>query len=761
MDNKNDPYATRVDGSETPLSQKSTLPQEDELFGMTLGGRYRIEEKLGQGGFGAVYLARDEKMVSRQVVIKVLLANSFENEWSRKKFRQESEALTRVDHPNIVGVFDTGEMPDGKPYIVMQYVPGGSLRSQITPEGMDLARAAHIIKQIGRGLSAAHEKGIFHRDLKPKNVMLQTLGDGEEQVKIIDFGVAKVKNSLVGPETTKDLAAGSIAYMSPEQLDAKPVSATSDIYAFGVMAFEMLTGRRPFNPDSMFQLLEMQRSGMRVKPVDLRPSLPLAAQSIILRALAFAPADRYQQARQFGDDLANALSDESYEGSVVTRDARRAAPGNPLVTRISIPADAKTLSLETANVLFTDIVGYSKLLIEDQTEQLAQLQAVVRNTEEFTRAEEVNQLLRLPTGDGMALVFFGDPEAPLRCALEISHALRESPGLELRMGIHSGLVYRVADINTNMNVAGGGINLAQRVMDCGDAGHILVSSRVADDLGQLSRWAKCLHDLGEAEVKHGVKVHLFNLYTDDAGNPEVPAKLQPEEERRSRKSLVVAAALVILAAIASGLAWRQFSSGSAAPSQTAAVVSGPAPVTAPEQKFTYWLKVQSYENGRPRGVEFESTGNEIYGNGWRFQFHIKPEQPGALYLVNEGPSPTGAVEYNVLFPTPDNNDGSARLATTDPLETKNYHFVENTGVEKFWIIWSTQPIADLDAIFRDAFKNKGVIIDAAQIAQLRSYLKKYESEPPNRSEDKSKARTFITGRGETLVSLLELSHRKV
>src|SRR5688572_21252759 len=589
MDNKHDPYATRVDGSETPLSQKSTLPQEDELFGMTLGNRYRIEEKLGQGGFGAVYLACDEKMVSRQVVIKVLLANSFENEWSRKKFRQEIEALTRVDHPNIVGVFDTGEMPDGKPYIVMQYVAGGSLRSQITPEGMELARAAHIIKQIGRGLSAAHEKGIFHRDLKPKNVMLQTLGDGEEQVKIIDFGVAKVKNSLVGPETTKDLAAGSIAYMSPEQLDAKPVSATSDIYSFGVMAFEMLTGRRPFNPDSMFQLLEMQRSGIRVKPVDLRPSLPVAAQNIILRALAFPPGDRYQQARQFGDDLADALAGDSYEGSVVTRDARHAGAGNPLVTRISVPADAKTLSLETANVLFTDIVGYSKLLIDEQTERLAQLQGIVRNTDEFRRAEELNRLLRLPTGDGMALVFFGDPEAPLRCALEISRALRDHPELELRMGIHSGLVYRVADINTNMNVAGGGINLAQRVMDCGDSGHILVSSRVADDLGQLSRWNNCLHDLGDAEVKHGVRVHLFNLYTDDAGNPEVPAKLQPPEARRRPKTVAVAAGVTVLAAIVAGLAWSSFSSRPANPPQAAAVISEPAPPAGPEQKFTYWL----------------------------------------------------------------------------------------------------------------------------------------------------------------------------
>src|SRR5207245_1354000 len=158
-----------------------------------------------------------------------------------------------------------------------------------------------------------------------------------------------------------------------------------------------------------------------------------------------------------------------------------------------------------------------------------------------------DQLIRLPTGDGMALVFFGDAEAPARCALELGRGLRSHPVLQLRMGIHTGPVYRVADINTNMNVAGGGINIAQRVMDCGDSGHILVSKRVADDLGQLSRWAKCLHDLGDAEVKHGTRVHIFNLYTDEAGNAEVPRKLQPPEVRSYRKPLAIAAAIVIVA----------------------------------------------------------------------------------------------------------------------------------------------------------------------------------------------------------------------
>ncbi|HLL75066.1 MAG TPA: AAA-like domain-containing protein [Pyrinomonadaceae bacterium] len=182
-----------------------------------------------------------------------------------------------------------------------------------------------------------------------------------------------------------------------------------------------------------------------------------------------------------------------------------------------------TPRLEIAHVLFTDIVGYSRLPMDRQTRVLQELYDIVRATEEYRRAVQ-GQIISLPTGDGMALVFFGDPETALRCAVEIGRALRRTPSLQLRMGVHSGPVYRVDDINTNMNVAGGGINMAQRVMDCGDAGHILVSRRVADDLLQLSTWEGLIHDLGEAEVKHGVRVQIFNVYGEGYGNPEPPKK---------------------------------------------------------------------------------------------------------------------------------------------------------------------------------------------------------------------------------------------
>src|SRR5919202_3301498 len=181
------------------------------------------------------------------------------------------------------------------------------------------------------------------------------------------------------------------------------------------------------------------------------------------------------------------------------------------------------LRLEIAHVLFMDIVGYSKLLSDEQSEPLHALNQIVRNTEAAREAEAAGQLIILPTGDGMALVFTGSVEGPAECALEVSRTLRAQPSLPVRMGIHSGPVHHVKDANARENISGVGINIAQRVMDCGDAGHILVSKRFADDLAQHRRWQPYLHELGDFEVKHGVVVSLVNLYAETIGNPAPPS----------------------------------------------------------------------------------------------------------------------------------------------------------------------------------------------------------------------------------------------
>ncbi len=189
------------------------------------------------------------------------------------------------------------------------------------------------------------------------------------------------------------------------------------------------------------------------------------------------------------------------------------------------------LQLEIAHLLLIDVVGYSKLLVNEQIELLQELKQIVRSTESFRAAEARGELIRVPTGDGMALAFFHSPEEPARCALEISRALQDHPNIQLRMGVHSGPINRVTDVNEKTNIAGPGINVAQRVMDCGDAGHILLSAHVAEDLCQYRHWQPVLHDLGECEVKYGLRLHLFNLYKDGLGNLQVPEKLRPGRRR--------------------------------------------------------------------------------------------------------------------------------------------------------------------------------------------------------------------------------------
>jgi TolB-like protein len=210
------------------------------------------------------------------------------------------------------------------------------------------------------------------------------------------------------------------------------------------------------------------------------------------------------------------------------------------------------VKVEIGHVLFMDIVGYSKLLIDDQREAQQQLNQIARDAPQFRAAEASGKLVRLPTGDGMALVFFTTPEAPMQCALEISEALQGNSQLKVRMGINSGPVSGVADVNDKSNVAGAGINMAQRVMDCGDAGHILLSKRAAEDLAQYRRWETHLHDLGEFEVKHAVRIPIVNFYTDKLGNPQIPGKLKQFFRKRTvnrlaRRALVAALLLAFVA----------------------------------------------------------------------------------------------------------------------------------------------------------------------------------------------------------------------
>src|SRR6266700_5095432 len=211
----------------------------------------------------------------------------------------------------------------------------------------------------------------------------------------------------------------------------------------------------------------------------------------------------------------------------------------------------KEIALEIAHVLFIDIVAYSKMTTDDQRAAIEKLNQIVQSTDEFRKEESENRLLKLATGDGMALIFYHSPEDPVECALEISRAIKEQhSNLRLRMGVHSGPVSGVVDVNDRTNVAGGGINTAQRVMDCGDSGHILLSRHVAEDLAEYERWRPFLHDIGTFELKHGVPVSVSNLYSDEVGNANLPTKLQAVRKRRAHvRWAEIGAALVVLGAI--------------------------------------------------------------------------------------------------------------------------------------------------------------------------------------------------------------------
>ena len=273
------------------------------------------------------------------------------------------------------------------------------------------------------------------------------------------------------------------------------------------------------------------------------------------------------------------------------------------------------LQLEIAHLLLIDVVGYSKLLVNEEIEFLQELNQIVRSTECFRAAETTGKLIRVPTGDGMALLFFHNPEEPVRCALETSRALKDHPHIQVRMGIHSGPVNRVTDVNDKTNFAGSGMNVAQRVLDCGDAGHILLSGHVAEDLAEYRHWQPCLHDLGECEVKHGLRLHVVNLYKDGLGNPQVPEKLKRRRWKQApglstlhwpRIALTVALLLSAVALVISSLIFFN-----RAPPTTTTRASAAGALAAIAEKSIAVLPFENLSNEKENAYFADGVQDEI------------------------------------------------------------------------------------------------------------------------------------------------------
>lgn len=409
--------------------------------------------------------------------------------------------------------------------------------------------------------------------------------------------------------------------------------------------------------------------------------------------------------------------------------------------------------LELSHVLFLDLVGYSIMDMEAQRKSLEDLQGLIGQTPHFVEAERTGNLIALPTGDGMALLFFGDPTCAAECALEISRATRQNPVLRMRMGLHSGPVYRVADINQRLNAAGGGINTAQRVMDAGDAGHILVSSAMADVLRQLGTWKNRLTDLGEHPAKHGAIIHFYNLFTESAGNAAWPGKLvRPRQSSaRLKWQTVVVSVVAFVALAASSIVFQK---------QKLSGINAETESTSPALQLEYSVTVQRYKNGRPFREPFRLAGEILFQEDYRIAINIHSPQPGFLYVLNEGPLPDGSISLNVLYPSP---GATAQLATNQPVRIPQrewFVFDQGSGIEKLYLAWSARSVAEFDSVkdLTTSLMNGLVVIrDPARLSELRQKLSSHLIPTEIHKEEEAK-RTLLFSSQEVLVHLIRLEH---
>lgn len=418
-----------------------------------------------------------------------------------------------------------------------------------------------------------------------------------------------------------------------------------------------------------------------------------------------------------------------------------------------------------ASVLFMDIVSYSLGSIEDQTELLTELQAIVRQTEGFKLASAKDELLSLPTGDGMALVFLHDPISPAKCALEIAAALKGNERIRLRMGLHIGPVRRHADIRENMNVVGGGINMAQRVMDCGDNGHILVSQQVAEVLQQLRGWRESLQDLGVQEVKHGVQIHLYNLCKDGLGNQALPKKLQagplkvsaqvtPAPRTGGLWKWGIVAGVVVLA-VAGALLLRK--------SNDPPPVVNTTNVSLPERELQYYMTVQKVRDKKKVGEPFRVSGPRIFEEGYRVWLNLVSPRGGYLYVLNEGAkSSPQKPDLNTLFPSPLIDNGSAQLNPGREVKIPSgdgYEFDAQMGQEKLWMVWSADKIPDLEDLKKWANQTDlGAVHNPEQANAVLAQLNKYAETKVESQVDDAHQMTVLKGRGSVIAHRIHLDH---
>lgn len=584
--------------------------KSDALVGQTLDGRFLIVKDLTEsgadaGGIGLVYLAKDIKMMDRDVVVKILQKSVLENADLLRKFQHEKEALIRLDHPNIVRILDSGTLGDGNPFMVMEYIPGYSLNKVLRESGkLPFDFIAHVAESVTDALSAAHSQKILHRDIKPANIMLTPQEENFERVRLIDFGIARVGDSRLAEQTQAFVSVGTLQYMAPEQLEGRLTQTpATDIYAFAIVIYQMLTGKLPFEPHNPVEMFVKQKEGVKIPPRRWRDDLPAEAETVLLSALEFEAEKRPQNARLFGRRLAK--------------------------------------------------------ILRENTNYLTERQNFLPVTERFSPPD--------PTSEEIAAV------SPTKSSI------------------------------------------------------------------------------GETQINFAA------------------ANLQSQPQRKSSKApLWALLGLLILAALSIPVGFAVWKSGGEAGTSAnsnkdggasgteANAASGPA---AAQREMTYFLNVQKMRDGKPFEEPFKSSGQEIFESGYKFKMNFQADADGFIYLFNEDEDVSGNTIYNILFPTPKLNKGSAQVKANELIETNQNTFRGTRGTEIVWLIWTAEEQNELESARQTAFDSSGVVKDEKKARQLTDFLQKYAKEKPEMSKDTANRQTVIKGLGDTVVHRIELEHR--
>jgi Adenylate and Guanylate cyclase catalytic domain len=392
------------------------------------------------------------------------------------------------------------------------------------------------------------------------------------------------------------------------------------------------------------------------------------------------------------------------------------------------------------HVLFMDIVGASKRFTDDQPRMVKDLQDKVSQTLEYKRAHGCNQLIAIPTGDGMALVFLDKIESPVRCSLELSRALRAEESYKVRMGIHSGPVYIVEDINGQRNVSGAGINRAQRVMDCGDGDHILLSDTIAEALRQFREWSLAIKDIGDCKVKDGWQ-HVWSYDDGTCGNHVLPKKSKWYLMQRRRMLVIGLAAVLMLAAIGGWFALHK--------SPVKAVIT-PSVSTS----VTYSIRVR-----KPNKDVFDRAKEMAFPAGYGIKLKFAPSERGFLYLINEGPESGGVRTWRWLFPHPEIRKSAevsiGQIVFLPQKETTFFELDEKSGAETVFVVWSTKEVPILEDLRTRMFKQSEVKFSPDQVWQLRTVL---EGKTPPVTETSDGVSTILSAPGTYFVKAIALDH---